>query len=257
MQSRIYEGTIRHRRFAPIEHRFRYRLYWMYLDLDELTDLFRGRWFWSNGRRNLCSFRREDHLGNPSEPLNDAVRNLVERELGRRPHGPIRLLTQLRHFGFVMNPISLYYCYDAAGEEVEAMVLEVHNTPWGEQHCYVLDTCLQDASPSKRICTEKEFHVSPYMGIQQTYSFRLKKPERRLVVHIGNREKGVKLFDALLVLNQRPISGWNLSRVLLRYPLASLRIAAGIYWQALRLWLKGATYYPHPKTVEDTKAALL
>jgi DUF1365 family protein len=254
MHSRIYEGTVRHRRYAPIEHRFRYRLYWMYLDLDELDDLFRGRWFWSNGRRNLCSFHREDHLGRSAEPLEESVRNLVERELDRRPAGPIRLLTQLRHCGFVMNPISLYFCYDAAGEEVDAVVVEVHNTPWGEQHCYVLNTCLSDPSPSKRVCVEKEFHVSPYMGMRQTYVFRLRKPGRRLVAHIENRECGSKLFDATLVLNERSFSRWNLSRMLLRFPLASLRIAASIYWQAFRLWLKGAPYYPHPKTLEDTKA---
>jgi DUF1365 family protein len=228
----------------------------MYLDLDELDDLFRDRWFWSNDRRNLCSFRREDHLGNPAEPLQDSVRNLVESELGRRPDGPIRLLTQLRHFGFVMNPISLYFCYGASSEEVAAVVVEVHNTPWGEQHCYVLDTCLSMTSSSKRACVEKAFHVSPYMGMRQSYVFRLRKPGRRLLAHIENREGGMKLFDATLVLSQRPISRWNLARVLLRYPLASMQIAAAIYWQAFRLWLKGAPYYPHPKALEDTKAAV-
>ena len=135
----LYEGTMRHRRFRPVPHAFGYRLFMVYLDLDELDEVFAGRWLWSTTRCALARFRREDHLGVPTVPLPDAVRALVKERLGFRPTGPVRLLTHLRYFGFVMNPVSFYYCFAADGKQLEAIVAEVNNTPWGERHCYVMD----------------------------------------------------------------------------------------------------------------------
>ena len=136
--SAIYEGTVRHRRRRPRLHAFTYRVFLMYLDLDDLDDVFQGRWLWSTQRPALARFRREDHVGDPSVPLDEAVRDLVAARTGHRPAGPVRLLTHLRYFGYVMNPVSFYYCFAADGAGLEAIVAEVNNTPWGEQHCYVL-----------------------------------------------------------------------------------------------------------------------
>jgi len=138
MQSGIYEGRVQHRRYAPLPHVFRYPLYLLYLDLAELDQVFRRRWLWSTHLWTLARFRRADHFGDPNRSLDSAVRDLVESRTGRRPMGPVRLLTQLRHLGFLMNPVSFYYCFDTADQKVEWVVAEVTNTPWGEQHCYVL-----------------------------------------------------------------------------------------------------------------------
>ena len=135
--SGIYEGTVRHRRFNPVLNGFQYRLFMMYLDLEELPTLIRDRWLWSVNKVNLAFFRRRDHLGDPRLPLDRSVRDLVEEQLGERPEGPIRLLTHLRYFGICFNPVSFYYCYDKDGRYVQTIVAEVHNTPWLEQHCYV------------------------------------------------------------------------------------------------------------------------
>src|SRR5512147_1165020 len=121
MQSCIYEGQVSHVRATPVAHTFRYRLFMVYLDLDELPRVFAGRWFWSTRRRALARFRREDHLGDPLRPLDACVRDLVERETGRRPEGPIRLLTHLAYYGYCFNPVSFYYCFDAAGAAVECV----------------------------------------------------------------------------------------------------------------------------------------
>ncbi len=128
-RSCIYEGWVRHRRFAVTPNAFRYRLFMMYLDLAELGELFESRWFWSDHRWTLAWFRRDDHFGDPAVPLDQAVRDLVEARLGRRPKGRIGLLTHLRYFGFIMNPVSVFFCHEAGGNRVEAMVLEVQNTP--------------------------------------------------------------------------------------------------------------------------------
>ena len=147
----IYEGRVRHRRFAPVAHVFEYRLFMMYLDLAELPNVFDGHWLWSSERPNVAYFRRADHLGAPQHPLADCVRQLVKDQSGRYPDGPIRLLTHLRYGGYGFNPVSFYYCFDQADRCVETVIGEVNNTPWGEQHCYVLHQgCLLYTSPSPR-----------------------------------------------------------------------------------------------------------
>ncbi|HUO78599.1 MAG TPA: DUF1365 domain-containing protein [Steroidobacteraceae bacterium] len=251
MHSALYHGWLDHRRRLPRRHAFRYRLFMAYLDLDELDEVFRGRWLWSTRRPGLVRFDRRDHLGDPAQPLADAVRALVAERTGRRPAGPIRLLTHLRMFGYVFNPLSLYYCFDAAGQVVEAVVAEVNNTPWGERHCYVLrqDTpgarCLQAQSA-------KAMHVSPFQPMAVRYDWRLQTPGEVLAVHLALRPaespgaEGVPLLGARLTLRRVPITGAALAGTLLRFPWMTAKVIAAIHWEALRLWLKRVPVFDHP-----------
>ena len=246
--SAIYEGWVRHRRFRPARHLFGYRLFMMYLDLDELPGLFDRRWLWSARRPNLACFRRADHLGNPRLPLDECVRQLVGDRTGRRPEGPIRLLTHLRYWGYGFNPVSFYFCFDRADRDLETVVGEVNNTPWSEQHCYVLHRGMEGGrAPSKCYRFPKAFHVSPFMGMKQDYTWRFTAPGHRLLVHMDNWEKGDRLFDATLVLRRREIGAASLARVLLQYPFMTAKVIGAIHWQALRLWLKRCPVYPHPQ----------
>lgn len=244
----IYEGVVRHRRTAPIEHRFQYRLFLLYLDLDELPTLFREHWLWSAARPNIAWFRRSDHLGPADQPLAESVRDLVMHRLGHRPCGAIRLLTHLRYFGCAMNPISLYYCFNRA-EQLDFVVAEVTNTPWGEQHCYVLDFRNQGCR-TFTAKADKELHVSPFLDMHYAYEFRLTQPGETLSVHIENYERPTSgcrpALDATLALRRRPLNGWELARVLVQYPMMTFQVLAGIYWQAFRLWWKGAPFFSHP-----------
>ena len=244
MQSCIYEGQVSHARKAPVAHAFRYRLFMLYLDLGELSSVFAGRWLWSTTRPALAWLRRADFLGDSGEPLDESVRRLVESETGRRPTGAIRLLTHLRYFGYSFNPVSFYYCFDAAGAAVETIVAEVRNTPWNERHCYVLDCRV--AQP---FTTAKALHVSPFMAMDVEYGWALSAPARRLGVTMTCKRDGATLFSAALDLRRREITRGRLACMLARYPLMTVQVIAGIYWQALKLKLRGSPTHAHPAKI--------
>jgi DUF1365 family protein len=245
MQSRIYKGWVEHRRVAPRPHRFRYRMFMMYLDLAELPALFDRTPLWSARRPAPAWFKRSDYLGAADMPLDESVRALVAQRTGTRPQGPIRLLTHLRYFGYCMNPVSFYYCFDLRGTRLETIVAEITNTPWGERHQYVLP--VQGGEERlKRFQFDKDFHVSPFMPMDMQYRWSFSEPGDRLFVNMQNLRGGERLFDATLNLRPAAISPGALLRVLVGYPLMTLRVIAGIHWQALKLWWKRTPVYGHP-----------
>jgi uncharacterized protein len=234
----IYEGTIRHRRREP-RSSFEHRIALFYLDLDELPHLLGGRLL--ARRPGALRFRRRDYLGDDARALDDSVRDLVEVWTGKRPDGPIRVLTQVRSFGHCFNPVSFYYCFDGAGC-TQAVVAEVTNTPWGERHAYVLP------GGGGEVDFDKMLHVSPFMGMRQRYTARVGTPGERLCVHIESRGPDTSpTFDATLTLRRSELTRRSAGRLSARYPLASVRVLALIYSHALRLKLAGAPVYGHPR----------
>lgn len=245
MKSRLYEGILRHRRLSPRSHEFQYRVFMPYLCLQELPELFADKRFWSATGPALAQFKRSDFLGDPEVPLDMEVRRRIKEETGAQQTGPIYLLANLRYFGHVMNPIACYYCFNDDESLLEYVVAEVNNTPWNERHSYVLPG--PEAGNWLKTGFNKAFHVSPFNPMAMRYNWRSNTPDRRLVLHMENSSDGEKIFDATLSMSAQPLTAGNLNRLLFRHPFITMKVGLLIYWQALRLYLKGVPVYQHPR----------
>jgi len=250
MHSAIYTGTVRHRRFSPHHHEFSYRIFLMYLDLDELAMIFRRRWLWSVGRPNLASFQRRNYLAPGELDLKEAVLRRVEQETGARPDGAVRVLTHMTYFGLCFNPISFYFVFNQPGD-LAAIVADVSNTPWKERYAYVVSPKTPGMAvkwgKSKIMAEfEKLFHVSPFMPMDMRYRWIISNPGAAIAIQMDNLRQGQRDFDATMVLERRDISGANLARVLIFYPFMTAKVMGSIYGQALRLWIKRTPFFSHP-----------
>lgn len=245
--SAVYRGRVRHRRLLPHAHSFSYPVAYLYLDLDEIDRVFALSPFWSAGRRNIAEFRRGDYHGDPATPLSDAVRDTVFARTGRRPTGPIRLLSHARYFGHCFNPVSFYYCYADDGTTLDMIVAEITNTPWKERHSYVLTAADAERHGSAlHFSFDKRFHVSPFLPMDRHYDWRFQAPDQHLRVHMDVSRNGEREFDATVVLEREPMSRAALHRLLWRYPMMTLQVVAAIHWQAFIIWCKQNPVYDHP-----------
>jgi hypothetical protein len=245
MESAVYFGTLRHRRFEPRRHEFSYPLFMAFLDIDRIPELMRESPFTSYNRFNWASFYECDHFGDPSVPLRrrleaDAAANGIEL-----PDGPVLLLTHLRYLGYNFNPISLFYCFNRQGE-VETILAEVNNT-FGESHNYWLSA--RNHEPGKKphvFRRPKLMHVSPFMPMELDYRFVLPPPGSRLVAHMDTLAGGRATFDATLRLRREPWSAPAIHSALLRFPWVTAKVIAAIHWEALKLYLKKVPVFTHP-----------
>jgi DUF1365 family protein len=256
LRSAVYEGVLSHARFGPgPTHSFRYKVVLPLLDLAELDHVIGLHPAWSARRASPVRFRRQDFLGDPATSLDRAVRDLVGERTGRVPEGPVAMLAHLRTWGWLFNPICLYFCADAAERTrdpgpVSSLVAEVENTPWHDRHTYVV------GSPGRHRFA-KELHVSPFLPMGLDYELRYSAPGEHLTVGLDVLHDDQRLFAATLLLRRRSLDRAALGRLLWNYPAMTHRVTAGIYAHAARLRLKGAPFFSHPARQarkEDTAA---
>lgn len=246
--SAIYTGWVSHQRQLPKPHGFRYRVFMMFLNLDELPQLFEGYRFWSFGLRNLAWFRRADYYGHADKPLKQEISDLVTKATGKAPAGPICMLTNMRYFGYCFNPVTFYYCFNQAGTAIDSMVSHITNTPWGEDYAYVHDFSKAGAATSASFRFDKDFHVSPFMPMDIHYDWKFKLDESGIMIRMLNLRNQQPVFNAMLNLQRSLITEKALNRLLLKFPFMTFKVIAAIYWNALLLWLKRIPFYSHPKT---------
>ena len=250
--SAIFVGNVRHRRFSPKAHAFNYTVFMMYLDLSEVEKLFSLSPFWSLKHFAPVQFKREDfHINIDNQDksnlptIDNAVRDTVQQHIGVRPTGPIRMLVNLRYWGYNMNPLSTYYCFDDSGENVVAILAEVHNTPWNERHAYVLAS--DNFSKKQKVTFEKQFHVSPFNPLNMQYQWSSTTPHETLAIHLENWQNDKKIMDATMTMVREPLTAKSMNAILLRFPWMTIKVISSIYWQAIKLWLKGVPVFTHPE----------
>jgi DUF1365 family protein len=267
LQSQWLEGTIRHRRKAPVSHEFSYHTGMLALDLREWHSITRISPLFSLEKFNWLSLRRADYLAPEEGDLLETVSRQVEEATGWRPDGPVQLIAHPRYFGYVFNPVSFYFCYDKGDQPSEGAVprvilAQITNTPWKERHVYCLEPLREDESAlpdsstapqwrSERFEFSKRFHVSPFNPMNQHYrwTFNFRGPELR--VHMNVLQDDEKQFDATLVVHRTPLDRKTLHKSLRQFPLEAFKVTAGIYWHALKLKLKGAKFFTHPDKLPE------
>jgi DUF1365 family protein len=242
IEAGIFEGTLRHRRFAPVEHAFVYRTFMALLDVDRLPELMRASRLTGYNTWNWASFQDRDHLGDPSQPLRQRLAADGRRAGVDLPDGRIFLLTHLRYFGYCFNPVSFFYLFDRSGS-LQLVVAEVNNT-FGGSHTYWLQP--QSDSPTFRSAAAKSLYVSPFLPVDLDYRFAFTAPADRLVAHMNVLKGPSTVIDATLTLERRPWTAAEIRRQLLRQPAMTMKVTAAIHWQAARLWWKGVPAVPRP-----------
>lgn len=275
LRSALYTGNVNHRRRSPKKHVFNYHVFMVYLDLDELETVISKSFFWSEKWWGLSRYRRKDFHGDPRVPLKEAIYKTITERCGEAFDGYVCMLSNWRYFGVNMNPLTTYYCFDG-NDRLHFILGEVNNTPWNERHTYFFD-CRKhtetlgmsnqrelvhavECNPNKNDCEshkvifddisnderrmtyrfgfDKTFSVSPFHPIDMQYDWMCTEPGKNLIIRIENSLEGKAIFDATLSLKREELSTNTLSRVLIRYPLMTLKVVLAIYWQALLLFFK-------------------
>lgn len=248
----LYQGHVMHTRLTPFVHRFRYRIFSLLLDVDRIAETLAPLKLMQLDRFGLLSFYRRDHGTRDGSDLRGWVEAQLETKNIARPHR-IWLLSFPRILGYAFNPLSVYYCEDAEGV-MTGIVYQVKNT-FGDQHAYVIPTAPEDDG-AFRHSHEKGFYVSPFIEMDQTYHFTLRRPEDRLAVRIRQHDANGPYLIATQNGMRRPLTDASLLRAWATHPLMTIKVIVSIHWQALKLWTKGARFlpyrgpYPSPETPE-------
>jgi DUF1365 family protein len=252
MRSALYEGLLHHARLDEHRHAFTYRVLMAWLDLGELPGALDAHPLWSARRRAPIEFRRSDFHGPADVPLDVAIRDTIEAQLGRRPEGPICLLAHLRTWGWSFNPIAFAFVLSEDRSEVDVLLAEVTNTPWHERHAYVIPV---GAPTLEGVRFPKELHVSPFLDLDLEHHLSFGPVGGdELRIRMDDWRGDERHFAASLELHRLPLDRRTMSRALRQHPLPAQRVSAGIYLEALKLRLKGGPFRRHPQKVGPSRA---
>lgn len=248
MNSCLYKSEVMHRRTAPKRHSFKYRLFMFYLDLDEIESLDRSYNFIGHNRFAPYEFRDDDHYNPSKTDLKTSIRNYLREQGIEDPVGKIHLLTHLRTWGHLFNPVSFYFVTAQNGSPI-CSIAEVGNT-FNEQKLFIVKSQTDGRSHTDTI---KNFYVSPFSELDTQFHFKIATPREHMRIAISQSKNGETYFNSVLTGGKSPLTGKSLLMSALQFPLLTLKIVGAIHWQALRLYLKGVPYFrksenPHLQT---------
>jgi DUF1365 family protein len=245
--SALYVGPVVHERLRPRRHRLRYRVFWMLLDLDELPDLSSRLRLFGHNRPAMFGFRERDHGDGSATPLKAQVEGHL-RAAGIDAGGPVRIFCMPRVLGYGFNPISVYFCHRP--DLSPAAILYEVNSTFGERHSYLLPVTDTADGVIRQGCA-KRLYVSPFMEMAMRYAFRLRLGGDSIALAIDGIDADGIIIRTALNGRRQDLTDRALARLLLAFPLLTLKVIAAIHWEALRLWLKGVKMTRRPPGPEN------
>ena len=261
LRSAMYAGKVTHKRLRPRKHFLRYRMFYMLFDIDEIDRIAETHWLFSRNRLNLFSFFDRDYgnefdTGNGGFCLRAYVENNLREARIQTDGGAIQLMTMPRILGYVFNPLSVYFCYDRTGV-LTGLIYEVNNT-FSQRHSYVfsLGESQDNEGPLHQECA-KEFYVSPFMDMALRYDFTITRPRDTASVMINAKDSDGLIIATAFTGERREFSDGELLKLAFAYPLLTLKVVAGIHWEALCIWLKGVGLKPRPHNVRQTRTIVV
>ena len=245
MNSCIYNGIVTHTRFKPIRHDLRYKTFSLLLDLDEVEKLDKKLSIFSHNKFNLFSFYDKDHGDRDGSSLKTWVLSNLKKFNIHQNINTIKILCYPRIFGYVFNPLSIFYCYD--NTNLKAIFYEVKNT-FNEQHTYIFKVNNNEKIDQK---CKKKFYVSPFMDMETYYNFKLLEPDQKLSVYIKQTDTEGTVLTATQTGDKKELSLKQLILNFIKYPLMTIKIISSIHYEALLLWKKGAIYRKRDKKLKN------
>lgn len=251
IQNSYCTGHVVHHRKHPKLHRFKYNMSWCLLDLKQLDSTTQNhRWF-SRNAFNIVSIKDTDYIDEKNKPIESKIQDYLKSQTHQSFKGRVLLFTHPRFLGCGFNSVNFYLCYEK--DKLCHIVSEINNTPWGEKHLYFHDLKKHSQPAQNATFTfSKSFHISPFAEMDIDYTWNFQLTDQNFDVSMQLDQQGKNIMNVVLKTQLQPMTAKNQLKWLMTRPFQGVKMLSGIYWQALKIWLKGIPFFSHPESQKTT-----